>query len=56
MYKHSVVLWFSLTEEDFNIETSFYKQLRFNITFFLFIKCPYLYQVSEVLNNFHLFS
>ena len=31
MYKYSAVLWFSLTEEDFNIETSFNKQLCFYI-------------------------
>ena len=29
MYKYSPIFWLSLTEEDFNIETSFYKQLCF---------------------------
>ena len=33
MYKYSAVLWFSLTEEDFNIEAYFYKQLCFYILF-----------------------
>ena len=36
MYKYSAVLWFSLTEEDFIIETYFINSCVF-IFFFLFI-------------------
>ena len=47
MYKYSAVLWFSLTEEDFDIETPFYKQLRFYIIF-LFIFDGGLVNISVI--------